>query len=121
MSKKIALEFLSMIVKGEIDEAYEKYVDINGKHHNMFFSAGFPALRGAMKENHIKFPNKQLIVKNTLEDGNLVAVHSHVIHKPKDLGVMVVHLFRFKNYKITEMWDCGQEISADSPNGDGAF
>lgn len=120
-NKKAALQFLKLVVAGKIDEAYEKFVDINGRHHNTFFHAGFPALREAMKENHAKFPNKQLEVKNVLSDGELVAVHSHLDLKPDEAGLIVVHLFRFKNGKIAEMWDCGQAIQNDSPNKDGAF
>jgi hypothetical protein len=33
----------------------------------------------------------------------------------------VVHMFRIRNGKIAEMWDCGQQIPKDSPNTDGAF
>ena|SRR3989338_4191318 len=120
-NKKIALQFLKSVVNGKIDEAYAKYVSLKGKHHNLFFAAGFPALCKAMKENHVQFPNKKFKVKHVLEDKDLVAVHSHVLLKPKEVEVAVVHLFRFKNGKIVEMWDCGQPIPKDSPNRDGAF
>ena len=120
-SKQIALDFLQMIIRGEIDEAYEKYIDMNGKHHNAYFPAGFESLKKAMKENHMQFPQKRLTVKHTFVDGDFVAVHSHVVLKPEDAGIAVVHLFRFKNNKIIEMWDCGQQLNKDSPNKDGVF
>ena len=120
-NKKRALEFLKLVVAGKIDEAYQKYVDMHGKHHNTFFPAGFPALREAMKENHIQFPKKQLTVKYVLSDGGLVVVHSHIVLRPEEAGIIAVHLFRFKNEKIVEMWDCGQPIQTDSQNKDGAF
>mgnify|MGYP001559091538 CR=1 FL=1 len=112
---------MKLVVAGKIDEAYRKYVDIHGKHHNPFFPAGFPALQKAMIENHVQFPSKQLTVKNVLSDGGLVAVHSHIVLRPGEDGIIVVHLFRFKNEKIVEMWDCGQPVPANSPNKDGAF
>ncbi len=40
---------------------------------------------------------------------------------PGEPGIAVVHLFRFQAGKIVEMWDCGQQLPADSPNTDGAF
>ncbi|MBS3138649.1 nuclear transport factor 2 family protein [Candidatus Woesearchaeota archaeon] len=114
-NKDSAVDFLKLCVAGKVDEAYQKYVDMTGKHHNPFFPKGFQALKEAMKQN----PAKQLTVKHVLEDGDVVAVHSHVVVPERD--VAVVHLFRFKNGKIIEMWDCGHEIPKDSPNKDGAF
>lgn len=120
-NKQIAVDFLTMVVARQIDEAYEKYIDMNGKHHNSYFAAGFPILREGMKEAHRESPDTELRVKHVLGDGDMVAVHSHVIMKPGEKGVAVVHLFRFENGKIVEMWDCGQAISDDSPNADGDF
>jgi predicted SnoaL-like aldol condensation-catalyzing enzyme len=120
-NKQSAKEFLKMVVEGKIDEAYEKYVDMDGKHHNAFFPAGFPALQQAMKENHIQFPAKEFTVKNVIGEGNFVVVHSHVVLSPGEPGMVTVHILRFQNGKIVEMWDCGQPILADSPNKDGIF
>ena len=36
--KKAAVDFLQRIVAGDIDGAYQKYVDMKGKHHNRFAS-----------------------------------------------------------------------------------
>jgi predicted SnoaL-like aldol condensation-catalyzing enzyme len=119
--KQAAVGFLQLVVAGRIDEAYRKHVDMNGKHHNIFFPAGFPALQKAMVENHVRFPNKQFTVKNVLGDGALVAVHSHVVLRPGEPGIAVVHVFRFHGDKIVELWDIGQPVAADSPNKDGVF
>lgn len=119
--KQAAVQFLQLIVQGSIEEAYEKHVDLRGKHHNPFFPAGFLALKNAMIENHNRFPSKQITVRNVLGDGDLVAVHSHIVLRPGEAGVTAVHLFRFHGGKIVEMWDCGQPVPADSLNEDGAF
>ena len=120
-NKEIAIDFLKQVVAGEIDKAYSEYVDSNGKHHNTFFPAGFSVLKEGMKENHVQFPDKLFNIKNVLGDNDLVAVHSHLAFKEGEPGMIVVHLFRFNDNKIVEMWDCGQQIQADSPNKDGAF
>jgi predicted SnoaL-like aldol condensation-catalyzing enzyme len=119
--KDHAVEFLKMVVSGHIDEAYTKYVDMQGKHHNVFFRAGFPILKQAMIENHTQFPVKKFTVKNVVADGDMVAVHSHIVLKPDEPGMTTVHIFRFNGGKIIEMWDIGQEIPPDSPNQDGPF
>lgn len=74
-----------------------------------------------MIENHVQFPGKQLTVKNVIGDGDLVAVHSHIVLRPGDSGIAAFHPFRFHGDRIVEMWDCGQPVPEDSPNEDGAF
>jgi predicted SnoaL-like aldol condensation-catalyzing enzyme len=119
--KDAAVQFLKLIAAGRVDEAYQKHVDMRGKHHNAFFPAGFSALQKAMIENHVRFPNKKLTVKHVVCDGDLVAVHSHIVLRPDEKGVAAVHVFRFEGGRIVEMWDIGQPVPADSPNMDGAF
>ena len=92
---------------------------MNGKHHNMYFPAGFSSLKDAMKENHKQFPNKVFEIKNSISEGSMVAVHSSIYLGEKQLAV--VHIFRFEKGKITEMWDIGQEIPKELPNKDGAI
>lgn len=119
--KQAALQFLEMTITGKIDEAYQKYVAPDGKHHNPYFPAGFPALREGMKESHVKFPLKQLTVQHVLADGDLVAVHSHIVLSAGGADMAVMHLFRFQDEKIVELWDLGQPVPPDSPNQDGMF
>ena len=117
--KDAAVDFLKMVVSGRIDEAYSKYIDMNGKHHNVFFPSGFPALRSAMKQNQSQFPDKELLVKNVIGDGEVIAVHSHLRFNHDESGMVVVHILRFNEDRIVELWDCGQAIPPDSPNTDG--
>lgn len=117
--KDTAVKFLNMVVAGKIDEAYDKYVNENGKHHNVYFPAGFYSLMDAMKLNHKEFPDKLLEIKNIIAEDNLVATHSKIIIGEKEIAV--VHLFRFEDGKIIEMWDVGQEVPKELPNIDGAF
>ena len=119
--KKLAVQFLQHVVSGRIEEGYSKFVDMRGRHHNVFFPAGLAELKKAMLENDKDSPNKKLTIKNVLGDGDLVAIHSHIVLNPGDEGMVVVHLFRFAGDNIVEFWDCGQEIPANCPNADGPF
>jgi predicted SnoaL-like aldol condensation-catalyzing enzyme len=119
--KERAVDFLNLVVAGNIDEAYDSYVNMRGRHHNVYYAADFASLKNGMLENHAQFPNKRLMVKNVLGDGNLVAVHSNIIMKSGEPGVAVVHLFRFEDGKIVEMWDVGQSVPVSTPNLIGAF
>jgi predicted SnoaL-like aldol condensation-catalyzing enzyme len=120
-NKQSAVEFLKMVIAGNIQEAYEKYIDARGKHHNAYTPAGFPALQKGMEDAHLKFPNKQFTIQRVIGDADLVAVHSHLVLEKGKLDLGVVHLFRFDGGKIVEMWDLGQAAPSQEINKDGIF
>ncbi len=119
-NKETAVDFLHLAIAGEIDEAYSSYVNMRGKHHNMYYSADFSSLKQGMIDNHAQFPNKRLMVKNVVGEGDMVAVHSKLVLKEGEPGMVVVHIFRFEGGKIIEMWDVGQAIPTESRNKLGA-
>jgi predicted SnoaL-like aldol condensation-catalyzing enzyme len=119
--KQIAIDFLMLASMGNSREAFSKYVGKNFKHHNIYFKGDSESLMIAMEENARKNPNKICDIKRSLQDGNLVATHSHVRQKSGDPGVAVVHIFRFENDKITELWDVGQPVPLETVNENGIF
>lgn len=120
-NKAVAIDFLNMVIAGKFDEAYSKYVDMKGKHHNAYTAAGFSALKQGMMENESKFPNKKFEIRHVVEEENMVATHSWVALAPGDLELGAVHWFRFEDEKIVELWDVGQQIPKDLVNRDGMF
>ncbi|MGG0669211.1 nuclear transport factor 2 family protein [Sporosarcina koreensis] len=121
LHKDQAVNFLQLIVAGEIDEAYEKYTSPELRHHNPYFPGDGESLKQAMKENDGMSPNKTLDVKQTIEEGEKVMVFSHIKQNPEDIGAAAVHIFRFQEGKIVEMWDVGQPVPEDSSNENGMF
>lgn len=123
MSKKeLAISFLKMVSDGKIREAYEKFIGANFIHHNQYFKGDRQTLMVAMEEVHQKSPNKSIEVKFAYEDGNAAITHSLVTRKGSDAPeVAVVHIFRFENSKVAELWDLGQPIEKNSPNENGMF
>lgn len=119
--KDAAMEFLRLAASGKIRVAYRTYVGPDFRHHNPFFPGDAKSLMAAMEENAAKNPDKVLEIQHALQDGDLVAVHSRVRQKPTDRGVAVVHIFRFKENLITELWDMGQAVPEESPNEYGMF
>lgn len=120
-NKDMAVHFLKMAAGGDVREAYAKFVDPGFKHHNPFFEGSAESLMARMEANARQNPNKVLEVKRVIAEGDLVAVHSHVRQNPGDRGGAVVHIFRFENGRIVELWDVGQPIPEESPNQYGAF
>lgn len=119
--KQIATDFLMLASKGKAREGFSKYVDTNFKHHNIYFKGDGESLMIAMEDNAKKNPAKIFEIKRALQEGDLVAVHSHVRQKPGDPGAAVVHIFRFENNKIVELWDLGQAVPLETVNENGIF
>ena len=119
--KDAAVAFLTMASSGDVDAAYSRFVGAGFKHHNSFFEGSAEALRAGMKENAKQNPAKVLEVKRVIAEGDFVVTHSHVKQNPNDLGAAVVHIFRFENGKIVELWDLGQAVPEKAPNENGMF
>jgi predicted SnoaL-like aldol condensation-catalyzing enzyme len=120
-NKDIAVSFLEMAASGKASEAYSNFVGPGFRHHNPFFEGTAQALQAGMEENARQSPNKVFEVKRVVAEGDMVVTHSHVRQKPDDLGAAVVHIFRFEQGKIVELWDLGQPIPSESINKNGMF
>ncbi len=120
-NKNIAVSFLEMASSGKVQEAYSKFVGDGFRHHNPFFEGSAESLQKGMEENAMQNPDKVLEVKRVIEEGDFVMVHGLVRHKPGELGVALVHIFRFENGLIVELWDLGQPVPEKSPNQYGMF
>lgn len=120
-NKEVAVSFLQMASSGDVREAYAKFVGADFTHHNPYFEGSAEALRKGMEENARDNPNKILDVKRAVEEGDFVAVHSHVRLSPDQPGAAVVHIFRFADGRIVELWDVGQAVPEQSANQHGMF
>lgn len=119
--KQIAQDFLKLCVKGEARKAFGLYTAPNFRHHNVYFKGDAESLIVAMENNAKQMPNKAFEIQRVLGDGDLVATHSHVRPRPEDFGSAVVHIFRFEDGKIAELWDMSQAVPVTSPNKNGMF
>jgi predicted SnoaL-like aldol condensation-catalyzing enzyme len=120
-SRDDAIAFLRMAAGGQVHEAYKRFVGPGFRHHNPWFRGDAESLQAGMLENAATHPDKQFEVKMAIEEGDRVAVLSHLRMKPGDLGMSVVHILRFEAGRIAEMWDLGQPIPEDSVNENGMF
>jgi predicted SnoaL-like aldol condensation-catalyzing enzyme len=96
--KSLAISFLRSAAPGKLDEAYS-HVSSNFRHHNAYFAGDAESLKAGMAEAAKQFPNTTLEVKHTIEEDDIVAVHSRVQHSPETQEIAVVHIFRFEGEK----------------------
>ena len=118
-NKQTAQDFLKLCALTSPKQAFDKYVNANFKHHNQYFAGDRETLMNAMIESDSEMPNREFSIKQTFEDGDRVACFSHV--KKDKMDIAVLHIMRFENGKISEMWDCGQVLDPKSPNKNGMF
>lgn len=119
--KDAAVGFLQLVAAGNVREAYERHIGPGFRHHNPFFRGDAVSLMEAMQANAASNPDKVLEVKRALQDGEQVAVLSHIRQRPGDRGAAVVHIFRFEGGRIVELWDIGQAVPEDAVNENGMF
>lgn len=119
--KSAAATFLAEAASGRARAAYERFVAPGFIHHNPYFKGDRDSLLAGMEEAAKRSPTKGIQIMKVLEEGDTVVTLSHVRPQPNDLGIAVVHFFRFEGTKIAELWDLGQPIPKDPVNENGMF
>ena len=119
--KDTAVEFLMQIVAGDVRGAYERHVGGGFRHHNPYFAGDARSLREGMERDEERNPGKKLDVQRALQEGDYVAVHSRLRRGSSEPDIAVVHIFRFENGRIAELWDIVQAAPAQIVNENGMF
>jgi predicted SnoaL-like aldol condensation-catalyzing enzyme len=119
--KDAATAFLKLASSGRVREAFDTYTSPSFRHHNVYFPGEAAPLAAAMEENARSNPQKQYEAIQTIEEGDRVVVFGRVRHKPGAPDYALVHIFRFEDDRIVELWDVAQEVPPDSSNRNGAF
>ncbi|MGY5853438.1 MAG: nuclear transport factor 2 family protein [Candidatus Thorarchaeota archaeon] len=120
-NREIAKSFFDLVVSGEFREWFDKHTSPEFIHHNQYFKGDRESLILAIEEDARMNPDKQVEIKLTLADGDLVTTYSHVKQNPDDPGFALAHFFRFEDSQVVEVWDINQAVLKDSPNENGMF
>lgn len=118
-NREVAIKFIETCALQSPKLAFDQYTNPDFRHHNQYFPGDRDSLMNAMIEADKEHPNKSFTIKQVYETGDRVALFSQVVKEGMEIAV--VHMFRFENGKISEMWDVGQVIDKASPNQFGMF
>ncbi len=125
--KAIIREYFELVGEGKFQDGLRFFAD-DCRTHNPYFAGDMHALAAgqaaASQGSVAQYPDPAFTVEHVLEDGDLVAVHTHLLSNranPSEGGLRQIHLFRFKRDKIVEYWDISQGVTPDLPNASGAF
>lgn len=118
---EIATTFLQLCARGDVREAYDRFVAPGFVHHNAWFPGDRESLLVAMQASAAAEPNKSFEVRQVIDGGDRIAVYSHLTRADGAGEYAVVHIVRLEDGGIVELWDLAQEIPGDSPNALGMF
>lgn len=119
--KEIAKDFLTKCAFENPREAFQLYVAENCLHHNPYFKSELEALKIAMEEGSRVNPIKLFDIKLMIQEDNFVSVHSRIVQEKEDVEYAVVHILKFEDEKIVELWDVIQNVPEELINVNGMF
>jgi len=104
-NKDRAIKFLELASGGHVEEAYSQFVSQTFIHHNAWCDAGRQTLKQGMMDAAAACPHQTIRIHQVLEEGDRVMTHSLVKPSPEHQGIVVVHILRFSEGMIVELWD----------------
>ena len=116
-----AVDFLRLASRGDVEQAFARYVARDFRHHNPWFAGDASSLMRAMADNARQHPAKSCETLRTVADGEFVCAHSRIRLEPEGRAVAAVHIFRFEGERIAELWDVTQPEPDEVANEYGMF
>ena len=78
-----AVDFLRLASRGDVEQAFARYVARDFRHHNPWFAGDASSLMRAMADNARQHPAKSCETLRTVAEGELVCVHSRIRLEPE--------------------------------------
>jgi predicted SnoaL-like aldol condensation-catalyzing enzyme len=119
--KVVAVDFLRKAATGSAEDAFAQYVSPAFRHHHPHFAGDAASLRDAMQQNALQFPGRLIEVQHVIQEGDLVVVHSRIRFDATGPSIATMHLLRFHQNLIVELWDITQPEPETVLNEHGMF
>ncbi len=116
-NKENAIAFYKTAYEGNPKQAVAQYVGDDYIQHNPAVEDGKQGFIDYFERMQRQYPQKSVEFVRAIEEGNLVALHTHQTWPGNDQYI-TMDFFRFDdNGKIVEHWDAIQQIPEESQNG----
>jgi predicted SnoaL-like aldol condensation-catalyzing enzyme len=120
-NNKLVMDFYTLaFVKGNVEEAFDKYIGDTYIQHD----PGLPDGKEAAVEFLSKLfsnPQMNVSIKRVIAEDELVALHVHSKSSPDDPGQAIVEIYRVEKGKIVEHWGVFQTVPEKSANKNTMF
>ncbi|MGQ0549608.1 MAG: nuclear transport factor 2 family protein [Armatimonadota bacterium] len=121
-NKTVVSEFYNLAFNlKKPEEAVVKYMGSSYRQHNPAAGDGPEPFIAFVRGFAQAYPSFRFDLKRQVAEGDLVAVHSHLIRQPGDRGTAVMDIFRLEDGRIVEHWDVLQEVPESSANKNTMF
>jgi predicted SnoaL-like aldol condensation-catalyzing enzyme len=118
---RLVAEMYERVLKPLDSSSVDRFFASDYIQHSPMAATGAQGLKDFLDWARARSPQAEHRIKRMFADGDYVIAHVHVIINPGDRGNAVVDIFRIVDGKIAEHWDVGQEVPAQSANGNGMF
>jgi predicted SnoaL-like aldol condensation-catalyzing enzyme len=127
--KKVVLDFFrTAFIERDPETAIRLYAGDYYRQHNPGVPDGKDAFAAYVKTRSANNPNRTILFKRVIAEGDLVMVHTHNLFAPTDegyasapYGVAAVNMFRLENGKVVEHWDVREPVPAETVHGNSMF
>ena len=121
-NKTVVAEFYELAVNQRKPvEAAQKYIGQEYRQHSPEVADGVEPFVEFISGMQKKHPALTVAISHTLAEGDLVALHVHLMREANDPGQAIMELFRLKRGKIVEHWDVVQPVPATTTSGNSMF
>lgn len=89
--------------------------------HNPVMPSGAANMKAVYTGVFAQFPDLTFDVERVIGEGDLVAVHAHLVAVPGTRGQALGEIFRVKDGRIVEIWSSTQDVPETSLNTNTMF
>jgi predicted SnoaL-like aldol condensation-catalyzing enzyme len=114
LHKEAAMSFLQFASSGRVREAFDAFVATDFRHHNPHFLETPDRSLSPWRQMRRRIP-KDPADRACNGGGDLVVVHSRVRLTLGAPEIALVHIFRFEDDRVAELWDIAEPVPANSP------
>ncbi len=120
-NKRVVAAFYDAAINKKDYDLAVTFLGSEYKQHNPTAGDGAAGLKAFIEFLKAKFPAQHGDIKQTIAEGDLVALHVHSTRGDGTPGRAIVDIFRVANGKVVEHWDVIQDIPEKSANANGMF
>lgn len=113
-NKEIVIEFTEKVFNAHNLEHLGRYMHDDYVQHNPAVAQGKMGFANFCTTHFFaKFPNLKLHIKHIYAEEDIVVCHNLAVLKPGEIENIVVDIYRLKDGKLAEHWDCIQHLTPE--------